>query len=374
MFIGIDGNEANTKEKVGVSTYAYEVLWGLYNINQKNTKHNKFLIYLKTDPNNDLPKDNLLWKYRIIKGNNNWVLKNLMPSLFMNPRPDVFFTPTHYLPPFTPMPKVFTVHDLGYLDFSEQFRKFDFWQLKYWTAISVFVSKYIIAVSESTRNDIVRRYRFSCKKIITIHNGFDSTRFNNRIDEDLVRHVRNKYAIPGNYILFLSRLKHSKNIEGLLDGFDLIKDKFPDYKLIIAGKKGWLFGSIYQKVERLNIKNRVIFTDYVSEEDKPALFAGAKVFLLPSFWEGFGMDVLNALSCGTPVIVSNVASLPEVAGSAGMYIDPNRSESIAGALKEVLSLNNIEYNKLVSKGFEQVKGFSWEKSVAETLKVLEKAA
>ena len=155
MFIGIDGNEANTKEKVGVSTYAYEVLWGLYNINQKNTKHNKFLIYLKTDPNNDLPKDNLLWKYRIIKGNNNWVLKNLMPSLFMNPRPDVFFTPTHYLPPFTPMPKVFTVHDLGYLDFSEQFRKFDFWQLKYWTAISVFVSKYIIAVSESTRNDIV---------------------------------------------------------------------------------------------------------------------------------------------------------------------------------------------------------------------------
>lgn len=372
MQIAIDGNEANTKEKVGVSTYAYEILWGLYRLNNKKKIPNRFSIYLKSEPRDDLPKENQHWKYKIIKGNRNWVLKKLMPLLFKKPRPDVFFTPTHYLPPITLTPKVFTLHDLGYLEFSEQFRKYDFWQLKYWTAISIYVSKYIISVSDATTKDIVRRYPFASKKIKTIHHGYDSKRFNSNINKDFVRRVRKKYNIPKNYILFLSTLKPSKNIEGLIEGFDLIKNNFQDYKLVIAGKKGWLFESIYKKVEELNLKDRVVFTDYVLEKDKPALIAGAKVFVLPSFWEGFGMDVLNALSCGTPVVVSRIASLPEVAGDAGVYIDPKSSKSIAGGLKKVISLNNVEYNILIKKGFKQVKMYSWGKSALETLDLLEK--
>jgi glycosyltransferase involved in cell wall biosynthesis len=370
MIIAIDGNEANTKEKVGVSTYAFEILWGLYKLNYKSKNPVNFVIYLKSDPNNDLPEENSFWKYRIIKGKKSWVLLKLMPSLFKTPRPNVFFTPTHYLPPFAPAPKVFTIHDLGYLDFSEQFRKYDFWQLKYWTAISVFVSKHIIAVSESTRKDIVRRYPFASEKVVVIHHGYDGSRFNNKISKDLVRRVRKKYDIPENYILFLSTLKPSKNIEGLIDGFNLIKDEFPGYKLVVAGKKGWFFEPIYKKVEELSLENRIVFTDYVQEDEKPALLAGAKVFALPSFWEGFGMDILNALSCGTPVVVSSVASIPEVAGNAGIYIHPDKPESIAWGLRKVLSLNDVSYNNLIKKGFKQAEGFSWEKSALKTLDLL----
>jgi glycosyltransferase involved in cell wall biosynthesis len=373
MFIAIDGNEANIKERVGVSTYAFEILWGLSKLNKKKKQPLFFKIYLKRGPNDDLPKEDPFWKYEIIKGERNWVLKNLMPSLFKKPHPGVFFSPSHYLPLLAPTNKVMTIHDLGYLDFSEQFRKYDFWQLKYWTAISIYVSKYIISVSNATKKDIVRRYPFASKKVRTIHHGYDKERFNAKISKDFVRRVRKKYGIPENYILFLSTLKPSKNIEGLIGGFGFIKDQFQDYKLVIAGKKGWLFEPIYKKVEDIGLKDRVIFTDYIPEKDKPALFSGAKVFVLPSYWEGFGMDVLNALSCGTPAVISRVASLPEIAGDAGVYVDPNKPESIAEGLKQTLSMNDVKYNDLVRKGFDRVKEFSWEKSASVTFDLLKKA-
>lgn len=373
MLIGIDGNEANVIEKVGVSTYAYELLWNFYKLNLSGKNNNNFIIYLKNKPNDGLPKENSFWKYKVIKAKRNWILTNLTPVLIKKPRPDVFFTPTHYLPPFSYMPKVFTIHDLGYLDFSAQFKKYDFWQLKYWTAISIFISKYIIAVSNSTRDNVVRQYPLASKKISVIHHGYDNTVFNTKIGNNFVRRVLRKYNISNNYLLFMSTLKPSKNIEGLLQSYSLIRKEFPKYKLVIAGKKGWFYESIFKKSEELGLKNNVIFTDYITEQDKPALFAGAKLFVLPSFWEGFGMDVLNALSCKTPVVVSRIASLPEVAGDAGIYVDPNKIESIAEGIKKVLSLNVAGYNKLVNKGLKQVKAFSWEKTARKTLNILERA-
>jgi glycosyltransferase involved in cell wall biosynthesis len=121
----------------------------------------------------------------------------------------------------------------------------------------------------------------------------------------------------------------------------------------------------------LGLEKKVIFTDFVPEEDKPALIAGAKVFCLPSFWEGFGLDVLNAMACGVPVVVSKIGSLPEVAGEAGIYINPKSIKSISQGIKRVLSMDKLEYNKLVEKGLFQVQKFSWEKTVRETLNILE---
>jgi glycosyltransferase involved in cell wall biosynthesis len=141
--------------------------------------------------------------------------------------------------------------------------------------------------------------------------------------------------------------------------------------LVIAGKKGWLYTSIFKKVQELRLEDKIIFTDYLPEEDKPALIAGAKVFCLPSFWEGFGLDVLNAMACGVCVVVSNSGSLPEVAGEAGIYVDPNSSKSISDGINKVLSMDNVEYNRLVEKGLAQVKKFSWEKTAKKTLEALE---
>src|SRR3989344_3102680 len=403
MIIGIDGNEANIKDKVGVNQYAWEILWGLYKLSLANhsvgklslatprrgkqnlsalsrdklqddeNKNITYFIYLKNAPNSDLPKEKAFWKYKIIPGERLWVLIKLMPRLLFKEKVDVFFTPGHYLPLFSRSDKVLTIHDLGYLEFSGQFKRYDFWQLKYWSAISIIISKYIICPSETTAKDIVRRYPFAAQKVKVINHGYDRTKFNLKVHSNFVRQIRKKYRIPENYILFLSTLKPSKNIEGLLSAFSIITNRFPNLNLVIAGKKGWLYENIIKKVADQKLESKVIFTDYISEKEKPALIKGARCFVLPSFWEGFGMDVLEAMACGVPVVVSKTASLPEIVKDAGTYVDPYNIESIAEGLNKVLSLNGVEYNKMVKKGLMQAQKFSWAKSTRETLEIFEKA-
>jgi glycosyltransferase involved in cell wall biosynthesis len=372
MIIGIDGNEANIKIKVGVNQYAYELLWGLYRLNiELNDRHN-FIIYLKTAPRNDLPRQTKSWKYNILPGKRLWIIGKLMPHLWKKPKPDIFFSPSHYLPMLVPMSKVFTLHDLGYLVFSGQFKKYDYWQLKYWTAISIIISKYIIAVSESSRKDIVRHYPFASKKVEVIYHGYDKNLFNPTIPDNVVRQAKNKYGIDSDYILFLSTLKPSKNIEGLLEAYSSLKGSAGGAKLVISGKKGWLYKSIFEKVKLLKLESKVIFTDYVTEKEKAALIKGARLFILPSFWEGFGMDVVNSMACGTPVVISNIGSLPEVAGKAAIFVDPYNTESISDGIRRVFSMSPMEYNKRVKMCLNQAKKFSWEKCAEQTLKLLEK--
>ena len=374
MVIGIDGNEANVKEGVGVNQYALEIIRKFYQLSKSSKQGDKFIIYLKDKPSADFPKENVNFKYKVLPGKRMWVVTRLTPYLLQHKEIDVFFSPNHYLPFFLPYPKVCTIHDLGYLKFTEQFKKNDFWQLKYWSAISIIISKYIISVSNSTRKDIVRHYRFASKKVKVVYNGYDNKRFNMNISPNLVRQVMEKYKIKGEYLLFLSTLKPNKNIEGLLDAYYQLPIKLKRYKLVIAGKKGWLYKNIFEKVDKLGLKNRIIFTDYIQEKDKPALIKGAKIFVLPSFWEGFGLDVLEAMACGVPVVISNVASLPEIAGEAGIYVNPLNIESIRKGLIKGLTMKSKEYNMIIKKGLKRARKFSWDNCAKETLSIIKKAS
>jgi glycosyltransferase involved in cell wall biosynthesis len=370
MLIGIDGNEANIKNRVGVNQYAFEILWGIYKL-QDNIKNNyKFIIYLRNKPLDDLPKEKDNWQYKILPGKGLWIITKLMPHFFFSKeRPNVLFSPSHYTVPISTVPRISSIMDLGYLDFSEQFKKLTFWQLKCWSAISIFVSKYVISISNRTKEDIVRHYPFASKKIRVTHLGYDKTRFNNNISQNDVRRVIDKYSIVDDYILFLSTLKPSKNIEGLIEAYASISSG-KRIKLVIAGKKGWMFDSIFKKVKDFNLENDVIFTDFVEESDKPALIKGAKVLVSPSFWEGFGLHVLEAMACGVPVVVSNVASLPEIVGEAGILVDPYDKTSIANGIKKVLKMPEERYNILVGLSLKQAAKFSWEKTAKETIKIL----
>jgi glycosyltransferase involved in cell wall biosynthesis len=185
--------------------------------------------------------------------------------------------------------------------------------------------------------------------------------------------VKEKYKIKGDYLLFLSTLKPSKNVEGIVEAYKLLKDKGVKDTLVIGGKKGWLFDSIYEKVKVLRLESEILFTDFIDEEDKAPMILGSKALISPSHWEGFGMHVVESLACGTPVIVSRVASLPEVVGDAGIYVDNNDVSDIAAGMEELLGLNPKEYNKLVGKGLKQVRKYSWNKAAKETLGVFEKA-
>jgi glycosyltransferase involved in cell wall biosynthesis len=384
MIVGIDGNEANIEKRVGGNQYAYEILKGIAKLQDEWKSKFRFIVYLKKKPLPNLPKETEFFKYKIIPGGAAWILTKLTPHLWLSrPRPDIFFSPSHYIPPFICIPRVCSIMDLGYLKFSGQFRKKDFWQLKLWSAISICISKAIFAISNSTKMDIVRHYPFAKDKIYVTPLAFDHEQFNADIPAEDVRRVKSKYSIVSDYVLYLGTLKPSKNIEGLITAFQAVISNFParpaggqspisNLKLVIAGKKGWMFNSIFQKVEELGLGDSVAFTDFVPEEDKSALVKGARLFVLPSFWEGFGLDALNAMASGVPVVASNVGSLPEVVGDAGILVDPYNINSIAKGISEVLLADEKKYNSLVQKGLAQARKFSWEKTTRETLRVFER--
>lgn len=370
MIIGIDGNEANTENRVGINVYGFELLWSLHRLQEQSKTKHSLIVYLKNEPLPDLPKETQNFRYKVIPGGGNWILTKLTPQLFKDrPRPDVFFSPSHYVPLVAPMPRVCSIMDLGYLEFSGQFRKKDFWQLKLWSAISIYVSKAIIAISNSTKTDIVRHYPMAKDKIYVSLLGYDNVKFNTNIQSNDVRRVKNKYSIVDDYVLYLGTLKPSKNLENLIRAFVGVNG----VKLVIAGKKGWLYESIFQTVKEVGLADWVIFTDFIDEKDKPFLIKGAKVFVLPSFWEGFGLDALNAMAAGVPVVASRVGSIPEVVGDAGILIDPKNVDSIRNGIKKVLSMSESTYNKLSTKVINQAKKFSWDKTAQTTLNALEYA-
>lgn len=373
MIIGIDGNEANIEKRVGVNVYVYELLWGMHREQNEWKNKHKLIVYLREKPLNDLPKESENFKYEILPGGGKWIVTKLMPHLFLtNRKPDVFFTPSHYIPPFAPIPKVCSIMDLGYLEFSAQFKKYDYWQLKLWSAWSMFFSKKIISISESTKKDIVRHYPFARNKVQVTYLAYDKTKFyKNMLTKD-VRRIKKKYSIVSDdYIIFLSTLKPSKNVEGLIVAWAKIEKSYPNVQLVIAGKKGWLYEKMFNEVKRLKIGSRVVFTGFVDEKDKPELISGAKLFVLPSFWEGFGLDVLNAFAVGTPVVVSDRGSLPEVAGDAGLVVDPDKTDDIALKIRTVLEMKKSDYDKLVQKGIKQAEKFDWDETAKKTIEILE---
>lgn len=365
MIIGIDGTEANVKQRVGANQYAFELLHGLSRL---KTSHH-WVIYLREPAMPDLPESTKTWSYRVFGPKRFWTQWRLPLDLFVHkPRPDVFFSPGHYAPRWSPVPVAISIMDLGFLKFPEQFTKKDLYQLASWTAGSVKSAKHIFAISESTKNDIIKAYHTPEEKITVTYPGYDQKRFDIKIlrDKDIER-IKDSYKIVGDYILFLGTLKPSKNIEGLLEAHNILISQYPNIQLVIAGKKGWMYDTIFAKVRESGLEDKVIFTDFVSDDEVAGLVSGADVFVLPSFWEGFGIPVVEAMACGVPVVVSDVGSLPEVVGEAGVIVNPNDPQSIAQGIKKALK----DKEELRKKGLEQVKKFSWENCAKKTLTVLE---
>jgi len=209
-------------------------------------------------------------------------------------------------------------------------------------------------------------------------------------DEEAIEAVKARYGIAGDYVLFVGTLQPRKNLIRLIEAFSpstrlrraqssrsgrrLSNPQSPisNLQLVIAGKKGWLYEEIFQQVEELELEGKVVFTGYVVAGDLPALLSGAGLFVFPSLYEGFGLPVLEAMACGTPVICSNASSLPEVAGDAALLVDPLDVEGLAAAMERVLGDEALRA-ELIERGFERARKFSWERCARETLDVLERA-
>jgi glycosyltransferase involved in cell wall biosynthesis len=184
--------------------------------------------------------------------------------------------------------------------------------------------------------------------------------------------VAQKYHLPKRFILYFGTIEPRKNIVGLIKAFELLKEKNKDFKnacLVIAGGKGWLFRDIFEAAEKSKYAKQIIFTGFVSPEDKVYLYNLAELFVYPSFFEGFGFPPLEAMACGVPTITSNTSSLPEIAGEAALMIDPYDVEELAWAMEEILSDGNLS-KELGKRSLDRAKMFSWDKCAEETLKFI----
>jgi len=356
MIIGIDANEANVKNRVGSNQFAFQILQKL----NQTDKQNQYLIFLKNPPLKDLPGTSPNWQYRVLKPAFLWTQWRLPLGLFFqSPRLNIFLTLGHYAPRFSPTPVLISIMDLAFIKYPDQFLKKDLIKLIRWTKYSVKKAKHIFTISRATKKDLIKFYHLPSSKITVTYPSITqikkSTQFN----------------IKGDYLLYLGTLQPRKNIPALISAFSQIQHQFPDLKLVIAGKKGWLYQSIFNKVQDLNLTSKVIFTGYVETSKLKSMITKARLLILPSLYEGFGIPVLKAMSLGTPVLVAKNSSLKEIVRKTGYYINPpfdarQTKQGIITALTDSKSNQQI----LIRNAKKRAQDFSWEKSAKKILEVL----
>jgi glycosyltransferase involved in cell wall biosynthesis len=362
MLIGVDGNEANVEQQVGVSVYTLNLLRYFQKVaNEKR----RFAVYLKSIPLPHLPEENKYFKYRVIKAPFLWLRFALPVYLSLFSRPNVFFAPAHYSPSYGIKKLVVTIHDLAYFYYPEEFLKKDLYKLRAWTKQSLQKANKVISVSKTTKKDLKKFYSLPENKVEVIYNGYDRESVNEHnfhLDKEEIK--------KNPYLLYLGTLQPRKNIPTLIEAFYKLQTEYPNLKLILAGKKGWLFDKIFKEVKDKEIEDKVIFTGFVNESDLQFLYENAICFVLPSRYEGFGIPVLEAMSYQCPVIASYKSSLPEVGGDACLYFNPETVNDLEEKIKLFLSDENLR-TEYIEKGKKQIEHFSWENCGQQTLAVLE---
>lgn len=374
MTIGINGYEAvvprfgydsktGSPRRVGSGEYCFELLLNLNRIDEKNS----YIIYLPQSPSPDLPKESDRWHYKIVRPRKMWTLIGLSLEFFLRrSKPDIFFSPTHYLPIYAPKRSAISIMDVSYVKFPELFKRRDLNQLTKWTGYSVRKASMIFTISQASKDDIIKIYGVPEDKVIVTHLGI-KTISNFKNQKENMDKIIEKYGVDGEYVLFVGTLQPRKNILRLIEAFSRLKE---DIKLVVVGKKGWMYEEILEAPKKFNIENKVRFLDFVSDEDLPFFYKNAVCFVLPSLYEGFGLPVLEAMKYGCPVITSNVSSLPEAGGDAALYVNPLDADDIKEKIELMINDKGLRI-KFVKKGYEQVKKFSWEKTARETLTALE---
>ncbi len=280
---------------------------------------------------------------------------------------DVFHI-TNYLIPYIRRAKLLvTIYDITPVLSPEYHNRYTRTYVKEKILFAAKKADRIIAISQHTKRDLIQTLGVPEDLIAVIYGGVGE-QFQPIKNQEVLNRVKERYNIKDKYLLFLGTLEPRKNIPGLIRAFHKIKDRFPNYQLVIAGKRGWKFQEIFKTVEELRLEDRVIFTGYLPEEDIPSLYSGAELFIYPTLYEGFGFPPLEAMACGTPVITSNLSSLPEVVGEGGILIDPNNIDELSRAMESVLADENLRKG-LREKGLRQAAKFSWERCARDTLKV-----
>ena len=297
-----------------------------------------------------------------------WREHVLLPKACARERVDLLHSPKSAIPFFSPCPVVVTLHDLIPVKHPEleKWTAHLYWRLHIpWAARK---SAFVITISQWAKLEIMAEYSVPEERIGVIMQSFDPAMLLPR-DPDHGREIRQKYDLTDGYILYVGTIQPRKNLLSLIEAYALLKQQLQAVpKMVIVGRKGWLYESLFARISELGLMADIIFTGFVSDEDLPFIFDGAALFAYLSLLEGFGRPPLEAMACGVPVVTSNSSAIPEVVGAAGITVSPTDIEGIARALKQILA-NEVLAGELRELGKKRAALFSWDTAAQETLAV-----
>ena len=368
------------RQRTGVGQYTKNLLDALFRLDGTNRYTIFSFAFLgRGAKRRPIPTDSRVGyrfiRYVPLKVFNAIVRKITSPPIdvMLGKRPDLFFFPNFVR---YPLPlgsrSVAVVHDLSYIFYGQYTGRRNRQFLTRYVPTTIRKSQHIIAVSQNCKDEIVSYYGVDPDKITVISPALDHDFFNPRPESE-IEAVARKYGIVKPYVLFTGTLEPRKNINGLLDAYSQLPSAVRDsFSLVLAGGKGWLDREIRTHLDALAHLDLVV-TGYVPDEELPALYSGAAVFVYPSFYEGFGMPPLEAMACNTPVITSNSSSLPEVVGDAGILVDAQDTAALALHMEKVLNDPALA-DDLRRKGLERARAFTWDDSARKLMGVINAVA
>jgi glycosyltransferase involved in cell wall biosynthesis len=417
MLIGIDASRANRNLKSGVEWYSFYLIKELAKIDSQNEyllyvdkPLEKGLINLKDDeekseaydkdgyqivysPFNNFKAKVLQWPYNFF-----WTQGRMSLEMLWH-APDVLFIPSHTLPLIHPKHTILTLHDIGFAynknlygierlgpkkNFAQKLINFlvrIFTLGKYganssdyllWsTLFGIKYAEKIITVSDFSKREIINFAPQAAKKITSVYIGVDTKLFRKIEDQKAIQAVLDQYGLNQPYLLCVGRIDNKKNILGLIDAFAIFCERHKDLriKLVIAGKASYGYDNFYYQIKEHSLDDKIILPGWVQEKDMPYILNGAFALILPSKYEGFGMPLIQAMSCGVPIIASNIASIPEIAQKSALYFDPDNILEISEAIYKISTDNNLR-QELIKEGYARVEKFDWNKLARQILDII----
>jgi glycosyltransferase involved in cell wall biosynthesis len=297
-----------------------------------------------------------------------------IPTRLTKERVDVYHSPHYVLPPLVRCPSVVTIHDCIHLRFPQYLpNRLAFAYAKTFMWWAAHRSARVLTVSEASKRDILHYFNIPEQKVTVIHNGLDE-RLRVPPPEAEMTRVRERFQLNEQFVLYAGNVKPHKNVERLIDAFHVLHTNgFPHLKLLIIGSDISKYAMLRRAIHKYDLHKYVRFLGFVSDETLAALYRLAAVFVFPSLYEGFGFPPLEAMAAGTPVVASNLSSLPEVLGDAAMLVDPYDANAIAEAIRRVLVDDDLRRD-LSRRGLAKVQAYSWEEAARQVRRIYEEVA